>query len=205
MRVDVPARAGSASDAEEIDCSSPSSCTITTLMGGGRGTRTTVSAGRGGGQGVTVTTGPVRTTARARTGTTVRASSASGASTTTVNTGAGQAVTTTVATGAARGSATTIDAWDGSTPRDRDGFAFATGDVEGRIAALRAMARNAPPEAAADGLARLAYSDEDVRVQRAAVEELGKMRTRESVKQLGRISRRHPDASVRAQAAAAIR
>ncbi|MFL5383619.1 MAG: M56 family metallopeptidase [Longimicrobiaceae bacterium] len=230
MRVDGPPAEGSSAD-DEVACRTDGTCTITSRPAEGRAARTSVSTGRGGGA-VTVTagsgrataiaTGPARastvtvagTPARTSVGvraagtgeaTTVRAVSSSGASTTTVNAGGGQAVTTTVATGAARGSATTIRAWDGSTTRDRDGFAFATGDVEGRIEALRAMARNAPPEAAADGLARLAYSDEDVRVQRAAVAELARLRTREAAKHLGRISRRHPDASVRAQAAAAIR
>jgi hypothetical protein len=230
LRVDAPARTGTGSeDDAEVACTSGGACTITARTAEGRRTGTSVSTGRGGnevtvqaagsGRATAIATGPARASAVSVAGTparnsvtvypagtgeatTVRAVSSSGAATTTVVQGSGG---WTVTTGEPRGSATTIRAWDGAATRERDGYAYATGDVEGRIAAVRAMARNAPPDAAAEGLARLAYTDDDVRVQRAAVEELGKMRTRQSVKQLGRISRRHPDASVRAQAAAALR
>lgn len=196
LRVDAPAASGRGSDDDEVACTRDGACTITARTAGGRSNRTTVSTGRGGAEATTVAVG----SGRAGEATTVRAVTSS--STTTVEAGPGG---WTVTTGEPGGPATTIRAWDGSTTRGRDGFAYATGDVEGRIASVRAMARNAPPEAAAEGLARLAYTDDDVRVQRAAVEELGRMRTRESLKQLGRISRRHPDAGVRAQAAAALR
>ena len=232
VRVDVPTGTGwDAGSGADVACTTGGACTITAPAADGRGTRTSVSTGRGGG-GVTVTTagsgratavgtGPARASTVTAAGTpartsvnvyaaaegeatTVRAVSSSGARATTVS-GSGGWATTTVTTGEPWAPATTVRGWNGAATRDRDGYAYATGDVEGRIAALRAMARNAPPEAAANGLARLAYADDDVRVQRAAVEELGKMRTRESVKHLGRISRRHPDASVRALAEAALR
>jgi hypothetical protein len=112
---------------------------------------------------------------------------------------------TTVVEVQSGGSATTITAWDGATTRDRDGHAYLTGDAQGRIEALRAMARNAPPAAAAASLGRLAFTEDDARVQRAAVQELARLRTRAAVKQLGRIARGHPRSAIRAQAAAALR
>jgi hypothetical protein len=88
---------------------------------------------------------------------------------------------------------------------DDDGFAYATGDADERIASVRAMARNAPAAAAAQGLARFAFGDPDERVQRAAVDELEKLGTRAAEDQLERIARDHPRRSIRARAAAAMR
>ena len=103
------------------------------------------------------------------------------------------------------GASTTIAGWDGATTRDREGYAYTTGDTQGRIAALREMARNAPPEAAARGLGRLAFSEDDEEVQSAAVKELAKLRTRAAQAQLQRIARDHPSRAIRAQASAALR
>jgi len=103
------------------------------------------------------------------------------------------------------GSATTITTSNGATTRDQDGFAYATGDVPGRIAAIRQMARSAPPAAAAQGIGRLAFNEQDERVQRAAVEELARLGTRAADEQLRHIAREHPRSSIRARAAEALR
>ena len=174
----------------------------TTVTVGSGSARTTVSVdGPGGGTTVAVASGPARSA--------VRASARSEGRRTAVSTSIGAETdgesATTVVELHSGGGATTITGWDGATTRSRDGYAYLTGDTEGRIEALRAMARNAPPEAAAEGLARLAFSEDDARVQRAAVEELSRLRTRTAAKELGRISRRHPSAAIRAQAEAALR
>jgi len=116
----------------------------------------------------------------------------------------GRAITSTVDAAGGRG-ATTVTGWDGATTRAQEGYAYTTGDVPGRIAAIRQMARNAPPTAAAQGIGRLAFTEEDERVQRAAVDELARLRTRAADEQLRRIAREHPRSSVRARAAAALR
>jgi len=116
----------------------------------------------------------------------------------------GRAITSTVDAAGGRG-ATTVTGWDGATTRAQEGYANTTGDVPGRIAAIRQMARNAPPTAAAQGIGRLAFTEEDERVQRAAVDELARLRTRAADEQLRRIAREHPRSSVRARAAAALR
>jgi beta-lactamase regulating signal transducer with metallopeptidase domain len=125
----------------------------------------------------------------------------------------------TVTVTSADGQATTVTTRDGGTirgqarsggasttvARDDQGYAYSTGDVPGRIAAIRQMARNAPPEAAAQGIGRLTFGDEDVRVQRAGVDELERMGTRTAREQLRRISRDHPSREIRARAAEALR
>jgi beta-lactamase regulating signal transducer with metallopeptidase domain len=118
--------------------------------------------------------------------------------------GEGRARTSTV-TATIGGSATTITTENGAATRDRDGFAYTTGDVPGRIAAIRQMARSAPPAAAASGIGRLAFSEEDERVQRAAVDELARLGTRAADDELRRIAREHPRSSIRSRAAAALR
>jgi hypothetical protein len=138
---------------------------------------------------------------------TVTVTSADGQASTVSVAGRGSQVTTVTTSeygeairGQARsgGSATTVG-------RDNEGYGYATGDVPGRIAAIRQMARNAPPEAAAQGIGRLAFGDEDARVQRAAVDELERLGTRTAKDQLRRISRDHPSREIRARAADALR
>jgi len=88
---------------------------------------------------------------------------------------------------------------------DGNGYAYATGDVAGRISSIDAMARYAPVEAAAQGIARLALEDPDARVQRAAVDALAGLRGPVRDQQLRRISREHRDPEIRRRAEAALR
>ncbi len=89
--------------------------------------------------------------------------------------------------------------------QDGRGYAYATGDVEGRIESIRAMARYAPAAAAAQGIAGLALGDGDPRVQRAAVDALAGLRGAARDQQLRRIAREHRSAEIRQRAAAAVR
>jgi beta-lactamase regulating signal transducer with metallopeptidase domain len=230
LRIDVPSAARAGSDDDEVACAGDA-CTIT---GRGSASRTTVSTSQGGGGQVVATTvsghavavgaAPARATTvvtgSGQHAVAVRAGGSGEATTVTVGgqasepvyvvdgvvvasgEGGSRASTVTAAVG---GSATTITAESGATTRDRDGFAYTTGDVPGRIAAIRQMARSAPPAAAASGIGRLAFSEEDERVQRAAVEELARLGTRAADEQLRRIAREHPRSSIRARAAAALR
>jgi len=85
------------------------------------------------------------------------------------------------------------------------GYGYATGDAEGRIAAIRAIVRNAPGDAAAQGIAGLALADGDPRVQRAAVDALAGMRGTVRDQQLRRIIREHRNVEIRQRASAALR
>jgi hypothetical protein len=73
-----------------------------------------------------------------------------------------------------------------------------------RESAMAALHR-AATRPAAQGIGRLAFTEPDERVQRAAVDELARLRTREATKQLERIARSHPNATIRARAEAALR
>jgi beta-lactamase regulating signal transducer with metallopeptidase domain len=208
LRVDVPGRARSGSDDEEVACAGDA-CTIApahtsgVVIASGSARTTVTTTESGGATTVAVGTGPARST--------VRGSGSARATTVTVRgetAGPVYVVDGVAVSGEGRaiaGSTTTIVSGDGETTRDRDGYAYLTGDTDGRIEALRAMARNAPPAAAAASLGRLAFSEDDARVQRAAVEELARLRTRAATRQLGRIARGHPRSAIRAQAAAALR
>lgn len=88
---------------------------------------------------------------------------------------------------------------------DGGGVAYATGNVNGRIASIDAMARYAPVEAAAQGIARLALQDPDARVQRAAVDALAGLRGSVRDQQLRRIAREHRSPEIRRRAQAALR
>jgi len=115
--------------------------------------------------------------------------------------------------GRVSGSTTPVVSWR-STGQDGDtivisegggGYAYATGDAEGRIEAIRAIVRNAPADAAAQGIAGLALSDGDPRVQRAAVDALAGMRGTVRDQQLRRIIREHRNVEIRQRASAALR
>jgi hypothetical protein len=99
----------------------------------------------------------------------------------------------------------TVQVWGVTGEPDGQGSAFLTGDIPSRIGSLREMAENAPPEAAAFGIGRLAFSEQAEQVQRAAVDELARLRTRQAIKQLELIARSHPNAATRSRAAAALR
>jgi len=224
LRVGVPSTARAGSDDNEVACAGDA-CTITAQ---GSAARTTVVTGQGGRTSVTTRQGGQVAAARSTNVVTgsgqhaviVRTGGSGEATTVTVGgqasepvyvvngvavaSGEGPARASTV-TATIGGSATTITTENGATTRGRDGFAYTTGDVPGRIAAIRQMARSAPPAAAASGIGRLAFSEEDERVQRAAVEELARLRTRAADEELRRIAREHPRPSIRAQAAAALR
>ena len=88
---------------------------------------------------------------------------------------------------------------------DEGGYTYSSGDPEGRIESIRSMARYAPAEAAALGIARLALGDPDARVQRAAVDALRSLRGADRDRQLRRIAREHRSADIRQRAAAALR
>ncbi|HEU4561959.1 MAG TPA: M56 family metallopeptidase [Longimicrobium sp.] len=88
---------------------------------------------------------------------------------------------------------------------DDDGYAYATGDPQGRIESIWSMARYAPADAAAQGIARLVLADSDARVQRAGVDALRSLRGGTRDQQLRRISREHRSADIRQRAAAALR
>jgi beta-lactamase regulating signal transducer with metallopeptidase domain len=121
----------------------------------------------------------------------------------TVNTSGGNVVTTS-----ARRGAVTVNSSGGSSTvvnADGRGYAYADGDAESRIASMRELARNAPPSAAAQALARFAFGDPSSRVQREAVEALATVRGSEARAQLGRIAREHPDAALRRRAAELLR
>ncbi len=87
---------------------------------------------------------------------------------------------------------------------EREGFAYVTGEGGGRLDAVEAIGRNAPPEAAAAALARLAFEDRDVDVQREAAETLGGLAGAHGTAELVRIARTHPAAPVRREAAEAL-
>jgi hypothetical protein len=88
---------------------------------------------------------------------------------------------------------------------DASGSAMVSGDVPGRVASVWAMARNAPPAAAAQGLGRLAFADPEPRVARAAVQALASLAAPEAIPALERIARDHPNAAIRREARAAAR
>jgi hypothetical protein len=88
---------------------------------------------------------------------------------------------------------------------DGGGYAYALGGPEERIATMRQIARQAPPAAAAQALARFAFDDPDPRVQREAVESLALVRGRSGSDQLRRIAGEHPSAAVRRRAAEMLR
>jgi len=67
------------------------------------------------------------------------------------------------------------------------------------------MARYAPADAAAQGISRLALSDPDPRVQRAAVDALAGLSGAARDQELRRIARSHPGADIRRRAAALLR
>ncbi|HYH82063.1 MAG TPA: M56 family metallopeptidase [Longimicrobium sp.] len=111
---------------------------------------------------------------------------------------AGSAPATWRATGEAGDTITLVTATGG-------GYAYATGDADGRIASIRAMARYAPADAAAQGIASLALGDADPRVQRAAVDALAGLRGTARDQQLRRIVREHRSGEIRQRATAALR
>jgi hypothetical protein len=192
----APARAAQVSGTAQTVTIAPSRTSVTTVQAAPvRGTA------RASGTGQTVTVAPSRTSVTAVQAAPIRGTAQASGGSVTVTTGQGSGGwgASTVVAGQAGGTATTVTAQDGN------GYAYATGDVPGRIAAIRQMARNAPPEAAASGIGRLAFAEGDVRVQRAAVEELHRLGTRAADEQLRRIAREHPRASIRAKAAEALR
>jgi hypothetical protein len=105
----------------------------------------------------------------------------------------------------ASGPETTYLQWRVTAEPNGSVVALLTGDQNSRIGSLRAMAENAPPRAAAVGIGQLAFSEDNESVQRAAVDELARLRSRAATEQLRRIAREHPSASIRARAAAALR
>ncbi|MBA3970048.1 MAG: HEAT repeat domain-containing protein [Gemmatimonadetes bacterium] len=98
-------------------------------------------------------------------------------------------------TTAAPGSAcpTNKCAGQGSSRQDASvGFAFATGDDTGeRRRAVKALARNAPPQAALAALTRFAWEDHEAEVQREAVERLVDLPNDLGMKELIRVAQRH--------------
>jgi len=124
----------------------------------------------------------------------------------------GSAATATGRRAAVSGDDARGRGWSDATDRpaivvgaDDGGYAYATGDAAGRIESIRAMARYAPADAAAQGIARLALEDADARVQRAAIDALAGLRGAERDRQLRRIARQHRDTEIRHRAAAAMR
>ncbi|HEX2091712.1 MAG TPA: M56 family metallopeptidase [Longimicrobiaceae bacterium] len=86
-----------------------------------------------------------------------------------------------------------------------NGFAYVTGDDSGsRRQSVEALARNAPPAAAVAALARIAFEDRDVEVQREAAESLGDLPGDHGTPELVRIARSHPAEEVRREAAEAL-
>ena len=88
---------------------------------------------------------------------------------------------------------------------DAGGYAYALGGVEERIATMEMIARQAPPAAAAQALARFAFADPEPRVQREAVEALARVDGSTATAQLRRIARDHPSAAIRSRAAEMLR
>ncbi|HEX8320243.1 HEAT repeat domain-containing protein [Longimicrobium sp.] len=82
-----------------------------------------------------------------------------------------------------------------------NGFAFLTGTGEERRAAVEAIARNAPPAAAAEALERLAFQETDPEVQREAAESLAGLRGGAGLAGLLKIARVHPGEEARREAA----
>jgi HEAT repeat protein/beta-lactamase regulating signal transducer with metallopeptidase domain len=88
--------------------------------------------------------------------------------------------------------------------RTRDGgngFAYLTGTGEERRAAVEALARNAPPEAAAQALERIAFQETDPEVQREAAESLAGLPNEAGLQGLLKIARAHPGEEARREAA----
>lgn len=114
--------------------------------------------------------------------------------------GSGRATTTTTTintSGAGTGSITFAG--------DAGGYAYALGGAEERIATMGMIARQAPPAAAAQALARFAFADPEPRVQREAVEALARVDGSTATAQLRRIARDHPSAAIRSRAAEMLR
>lgn len=83
----------------------------------------------------------------------------------------------------------------------QSGFAYVTGsDRESRRRSVEMLGQSAPPPAAAAALERIARQDDDVRVQRQAVESLGTLRGEAGMEALIRIARTHPRVEVRREA-----
>jgi len=82
-----------------------------------------------------------------------------------------------------------------------NGFAFLTGTGEERRASVEALARNAPPAAAAQALERLAFQETDPEVQREAAESLAGLPNEAGLQGLLKIARAHPGEEARREAA----
>jgi HEAT repeat protein/beta-lactamase regulating signal transducer with metallopeptidase domain len=82
-----------------------------------------------------------------------------------------------------------------------NGFAFLTGTGEERRASIEAIARNAPPAAAAAALERLAFQETDPEVQREAAESLSGLPNQAGLAGLLKIARAHPGEEARREAA----
>ncbi|HEX8213045.1 MAG TPA: M56 family metallopeptidase [Longimicrobium sp.] len=82
-----------------------------------------------------------------------------------------------------------------------NGFAYLTGTGEERRASVEALARNAPPAAAAVALERLAFQETDPEVQREAAESLAGLPNEAGLQGLLKIARAHPGEEARREAA----
>lgn len=101
------------------------------------------------------------------------------------------------------GSCTLVKEWKkpARTHSEGNGFAFVTGTGEERRAAVEALARNAPPAAAAYALERLAFQETDPEVQREAAESLAGLPGDAGLRGLLKIARAHPGEEARREAA----
>jgi HEAT repeat protein/beta-lactamase regulating signal transducer with metallopeptidase domain len=85
--------------------------------------------------------------------------------------------------------------------KEGNGYAFVTGSREERQEAVEALARNAPPAAAAAALARIAFQETDPEVQREAAESLASLPGDAGLAGLLKIARTHPGEEARQEAA----
>jgi HEAT repeat protein/beta-lactamase regulating signal transducer with metallopeptidase domain len=101
------------------------------------------------------------------------------------------------------GTCTMIEEWKkpARARTGENGFAYLTGTGEGRRASVEALARNAPPAAAAQALERLAFQETDPEVQREAAESLAGLPNDAGLPGLLKIARAHPGEEARREAA----
>ncbi len=101
------------------------------------------------------------------------------------------------------GTCTLVKEWKkpAVTRATGNGFAYLTGTGEERRASIEAIARNAPPAAAAEALERLAFQETDPEVQREAAESLSGLPNEAGLPGLLKIARAHPGEETRREAA----
>ena len=87
---------------------------------------------------------------------------------------------------------------------DENGYGYVTGDEQARRRSVEQLARNAPPQAAAEALERIAFGDPSERVQREATEALADLPDECGIDALVRIASEHPRRRIRARARRAL-